>query len=136
MNTFCEAFLLRQRQLPPLGPKTLIAKQLDVHAQSDCKAQTAAANPSANGPFALDPQRVPIGLVELFLGICTLHVCLCCIQASLMTGAKNCSTSTEDCVARHFAQAFGQHQLVPKHEFQPSTSRKLGGCLLSGLVHV
>ena len=83
MNAFCEAFLLRQRQLPPLGPKTLIAKQLDVHAQSDCKAQTAAANPSANGPFALDPQRVPIGLVELFFG--NLHpACMPLLHSSII----------------------------------------------------
>ena len=52
-----------------------------------------------------------------------------------MTDASSCSTLTEDCVARHFAQAFGQHQLVPKHEFEPSTSHKLGGYLVSGLVY-
>ena len=68
----------------PAGtPKTLIAKQLDVHAQSDCKAQTAAANPSANGPFALDPQRVPIGLVELFFG--NLHpACMPLLLSSII----------------------------------------------------
>ena len=36
---------------------------------------------------------------------------------------------------RHFAQAFGQHQLVPKREFESSTSHKLGGYLVSGLVY-
>ena len=36
---------------------------------------------------------------------------------------------------RHFAQAFGSAQLVPKHEFAPSTSHKLGGYLVSVLVY-
>ena len=117
-----------QRQLPPLGPKSLIAKQPHVHAQSYCKAQAAAANPIANGPSAFDPQRIsmdPNGNCNCFfnfLGICTQH--------------SRSSTSTEDCVARHFAQAFGQHRLVPKREFESSTSHKPRGYLLSGLVHV
>ena len=78
-NTFCKVFLLPQRQLLLLRPKSLLAKQPDVLAQLYCKAQTAAANPSANGPFAFDPQGISMDSL-IYLGIWTLHVCPCCLR--------------------------------------------------------
>ena len=91
----------------------------------------AATNPTANGPSAFDSQRISMVLVN--------PACMPLLPSFILHGCRE-QLLHLDCRqgGRHlqlFAQAFGQHQLVPKHAFESSTSHKLGGYLVSGLVY-